>query len=69
MGTPMMRIFCGIVCSWLLAAEAKGQWPRLRIHAINHAREGNDFANVLGSANPGDGAFQAQAEAGVGTLP
>ena len=37
-----------------------------RIHAVEHAREGDDLADVLGAANPGDGALQAHAEAGVG---
>src|SRR5262249_34369934 len=40
-------------------------YPGLRIHAVNHAREGDDFANVFGAANPGDGAFEAKPEAGV----
>src|SRR5437660_3800924 len=49
-------------------AETTGKlpnYPALRIHAINHAREGNDFANVFGAANPGDRALQAHSEAGV----
>src|SRR6266478_3188023 len=49
-------------------AETAGKlpnYPALRIHAINHAREGNDFANVFGAANPGDRALQAHSEAGV----
>src|ERR1700723_1308458 len=37
-----------------------------RIDAIEHPWEGDDFANVLGSAYPGHGAFHAQAKAGVG---
>src|SRR6266478_9366711 len=40
-------------------------YPALRIHAINHAREGDDLANVFGAANPGDGALEAQAETGM----
>ena len=40
--------------------------PGLRIYPVNHAREGDDLADVLGAANPGDGALQAHAEAGVG---
>src|SRR5215475_67470 len=39
--------------------------PALRIHAINHARKGDDLANVLGAANPGDRAFEAEPEAGM----
>src|SRR6267378_8188097 len=49
-------------------AKTAGKLPNhaaLRIHAINHAREGNDFANVFGAANPGDGALQAHSEAGM----
>src|SRR5271165_752025 len=40
--------------------------PQLRVHAVQHAREGNDLANVFGAAEPGHGAFEAQAETGVG---
>src|SRR5277367_623893 len=36
-----------------------------RIDAIEHPWEGDDFANVLGSAYPGHGALQPQSEAGV----
>src|SRR5712692_5920111 len=39
--------------------------PTLRIHAINHSREGDDLANVFGAANPGDGTLKAHPEAGV----
>src|SRR5580692_7146924 len=39
-------------------------YPALRIHAVNHPGKGDDFADVLGAANPGDGALEA--EAGVG---
>src|SRR2546425_1978753 len=49
-------------------AETAGKlpnYPALRIHAINHAREGNDFANVFGAANPGDRPLQPHSEAGV----
>src|ERR1700722_12756031 len=38
----------------------------LRIDAIQHPWEGDHFPNVLGSAYPGHGAFQAQTEARVG---
>src|SRR5579864_4032801 len=55
MGTPMIRIFCGI---WLPKR-------RLRIYPVEHARERNHFANVLCTANPGHGAFQAQSEPGM----
>jgi len=34
-----------------------------RIDAIEHAWEGDDLANVLGSTNPRDGAFEAQTKA------
>src|SRR5229473_2011838 len=40
-------------------------YPALRIHAINHSREGDDLANVFGAANPGDGTLKAHPEAGV----
>src|ERR1700674_5883032 len=40
-------------------------YPALRIHAINHAREGDDFANVFGAANPCDRALEAHSEAGM----
>src|SRR5690348_348373 len=36
-----------------------------RIYAIEHTREGYDFADVLGSANPCNRALQAQSESGV----
>src|SRR5690242_578225 len=39
--------------------------PALRIHAVNHAREGNDLANVFGTANPGDSALEPQSETGM----
>src|SRR5437016_3232220 len=61
MGTPMMRIFCGISYS----PERRAQNASSRVHAINHAREGNHLADVLCAANPGDGAFEAEAEAGM----
>src|SRR5260370_1513199 len=38
---------------------------RLRIHAVNHAREGDNLTNVLCSANPGHHALKAHAKAGV----
>src|SRR6266849_6852605 len=53
MGTPMIRIFCGILIPK----------RRLRIYPVQHARERNHFANVLCPANPGYGALQAQTEA------
>src|SRR5579863_10746840 len=36
-----------------------------RIDAIEHPWEGDDFANVLGSANPGHGALEPKPEARV----
>src|SRR2546423_8685744 len=61
MGTPMMRIFCGISYS----PERRAQNASSRVHAINHAREGNHLADVLCAANPGDGAFKAQTKTGM----
>src|SRR5947199_706018 len=46
-------------------AGSEANYPALRIHAVNHAREGDDLANVFGAANPGDGTFEAQSETGV----
>src|SRR5213592_299755 len=46
-------------------AGSEANYPALRIHAVNHAREGNDLANVFGTANPGDSALEAQSEAGM----
>src|SRR5207245_10916685 len=46
-------------------AGSEANYPALRIHAINHAREGDDLANVFGAANPGDRPLEAQAEAGM----
>src|SRR5579862_6414539 len=60
-GTPMMRIFSAMQF-YLLAAPDVRSCVLLRIDAIEHAREGNHFADVLSSANPGDRAFEAQAE-------
>src|SRR5208282_2230017 len=40
-------------------------YPALRIHAVNHAREGDDFPDVFGSTDPCDGALEAEAKAGV----
>jgi hypothetical protein len=40
-------------------------YPSLRIHAINHAGEGDDLADVLGPADPGHRALETEAEAGV----
>src|SRR2546423_12995812 len=62
MGTPMMRIFCGISYS----PERRAQNASSRVHAINHAREGNHLPDVLCAANPGYGALEAQTKAGVG---
>ena len=39
--------------------------PVLRINPVEHSREGDDFADMLGARNPGDGAFEAEAKAGV----
>src|SRR6267154_3367115 len=44
-------------------------YPTLRIHAINHAREGDDLANVFGAANPRDRALEAHSEAGMRHAP
>src|SRR5205809_7936587 len=44
---------------------SEANYPALRIHAVNHTREGDDFANVFGAANPGDGAFEAQSKTRV----
>ena len=41
-------------------------YPALRIHAINHTRKGDDFADVLAAANPRDGALKTKTETGVG---
>ena len=46
-------------------AIAAPYYPALRIHAINHSGKGDDFADVLGAANPRDRAFEAEAKAGV----
>src|SRR5205809_5653848 len=46
-------------------AGSEANYPALRIHAVNHSREGDDLANVFGAANPGDGALEAHSEAGV----
>src|ERR1700682_9525 len=46
-------------------ATGSANYPKLRIHAINHAREGDDFANVFGAANPCDRALEAHSEAGM----
>src|SRR5258708_16835029 len=55
-----------LINSRLQEQREKRRLPALRIHAINHAREGDDLANVLGAANPGDSALKAHSEAGVG---
>src|SRR5260370_18886466 len=55
-----------LINSRLQDSGKSAELPALRIHAINHAREGDDLANVLGAANPGDGALEAHSEAGVG---
>src|SRR5947208_5937056 len=46
-------------------AGSEANYPALRIHAVNHSREGDDLANVFGAANPGDGTLEAQSEAGM----
>src|ERR1700730_14583966 len=63
-GTPMMRIFRAI---YVIRADSpdNGRERVLRVHAIYHPRERNDFTNVLSSANPCHRAFQAQSEACV----
>ena len=40
-------------------------YPPLRIHAVNHAREGDDLADVLGTADPCDGTLEAQSKTGM----
>src|SRR5260370_30679656 len=62
MGTPMMRTFCAMCFP---QTGDRLQQRALRIHAINHAREGDDLANVFGAANPCDGALKAHSEAGM----
>src|ERR1700690_4470266 len=57
----MMRIFSAMVS--VGSRSQRGQRDSLRIDAVKHPWEGYHFADVLRSANPGDGAFQAQAEA------
>ena len=39
---------------------------RLRVDAVEGAGEGDGFAYVVEAADPGDGAFDSHAEAGVG---
>jgi len=34
-------------------------YPVLRIYPVNHPGEGDDFADVLGAGDPGDGALEA----------
>src|SRR5271156_1038122 len=62
-GTPMMRIFSGMLR--FPVAAPKRRRGTLRIDAIEHAWEGDDLADVLRSANPCHGAFETQAKAGV----
>src|SRR5450755_1743499 len=64
MGTPIILTFCAILWSFCC-----GMLRVLRVYPINHARKGYHFPDVLGAANPGDGAFQAQAKAGMGDAP
>src|SRR5260370_10253611 len=59
LGTPMMRTFCAMCFP---QTGDRLQQRALRIHAINHAREGDDLANVFAAANPGKGALKARAE-------
>src|SRR5271156_3115190 len=62
-GTPMILILSGILlCLSRLRFQGEGT---LRIDAIEHPWEGNHFADVLRSANPSHGAFQAKAKARV----
>src|SRR3979490_152181 len=63
-GTPMMRIFRAMVEPRAGSLRMEGS-ESLRVHAIYHPGERNDFTDVLSSANPRDRAFQAQSEAGV----
>src|ERR1700693_2587326 len=72
-GTPIMRTFCGIRPFLIPKDFSKRRAPpggprhaTSRIYAIEQAREGNHFADVRSPAYPGNGAFQAQAEAGMG---
>jgi hypothetical protein len=37
----------------------------LRIYPVNHPGEGDDFADMLGAGDPGDGALETEAETGV----
>src|SRR5690348_3620862 len=60
-GTPRMRIFCPMRFS----PEMRREQRTSRIYAIEHTREGYDFADVLGSANPCNRALQAQPESRV----
>src|SRR5271167_3522847 len=70
-GTPMMRILSGMFCAVVAAPNGGVECSRkalqqpLRIDAIEHAWKGDDLADVLGSANPRDGALEPQTEAGV----
>src|SRR6202007_654613 len=51
---------------WLRKLEMQEKvpsYPALRIHTVNHARKGDNLANVLGAANPGNRAFQTKPKA------
>src|SRR4029077_12893328 len=63
-GTPIMRIFWAM--KDVLLAQTRGRRTRrLRIHAINHAREGDSLGDVFCSENQSHNALQAHAEARV----
>src|SRR5438105_9557491 len=47
-------------------AGGNGGEQRLRINPVNHARKGNNLADVLCSANPGYHPLEAHAETRVG---
>src|SRR3974390_1402465 len=46
-------------------SDGAANLPALRIYPVNHSGEGDDFANMLRTANPCDGALKSEAKPGV----
>src|SRR5215831_3987671 len=53
------------LCALLRKIGGARDLPVLRIYPVNHPGEGDHLANMLGAANPSDGALKAEAKPGV----
>src|SRR2546430_7076187 len=63
--SPPVNLQSGHLCGLHVSRVTFLLKRTLRVYPVNHAREGNHLANVLGAANPRDSTLQPQTEAGM----